>query len=254
MIARISFTLLLLCSLVGMSNTFRSIVPGENATIEFEVPEQKVIEIHLTLQNNFPLNDTLHLALYYVVNEDTIVDYMNVAESHRGKVKSLKLEKGDQFKAYLTHRYESDLTIEDVKGNLTKSEGMMEFNNSTDNIYYFSGNVWVSGEKPLFRIEQNDSIKKGIRFEVSLNENFEYDSLHVMFKVISPSHGEMKFIKSVEVNSGDFISGKPTNVYFDLKGLDVFKSGNYYFELKSPVEPRFLNGVVYVNYLLYPVE
>lgn len=242
----LSLSLLMTLSVLGV--TFRELTKGENAVLELSSPTDKVIDFHLILQNSHHLNGTLHLSLFYIIDKDTVVDYLRVDESTRGKVKSLKIKSGQRVKAFIKNR--NGKVLQNIKGNFSYAEGMMEYNSSNDNVHYYTGNIWNSEEKTLFRISYEDSLKVGIQFKVVLTESFEYDSLHLKFKVISPSHGEMKFIKSEVVNEGEFLDGKEKIITFDLKGMDIYTNGKYYFEIQCPSNPKLLNGVSLIGYQL----
>jgi hypothetical protein len=236
---------------LSYADTFRSLSNLEGITLSYTAEKPTKINLNLLLTNENEKFKELPLVLEVKIGEDILFDYLSVKGVFRGNIKSVFLSLGETLTATLKINSENTILVEDLKGNFSIKEGVMGFNSADDQSYTFIGGVWDDSDVPLFRIEQTDSTRKGIRFFVETNGNFEYNNLLLRIKIISPSHGVMIMEKELVITEEEYLDGLNKKMTLDLKGMNIEKEGNYYFEVKQNHIDHRVNGIETISYTLY---
>lgn len=242
---------LVLMSFVSEAKIFDKLSSAEFVEETYVANKPSVLNIDLFLRDaKADISDSLPVILNLKFKDQEINDYIMISRNTQITLKSVFINSGDTCRIKLSINSSTPFEISDLKGNLSVKENILSFPSADKDNFNFTGALWHTSEVPLFRIEQTDSIKRGIKFFVTTNGNFEYDKLYLKLKVISPSHGIMHIDKEFEVNAGEYLSSTNQEFVLSLEGMDILKKGNYYFEFKQNHIVERVNGVVAIRYEL----
>ena len=168
----------------------------------------------------------------------------------RGLIKSIQLKEGDYFEAAILINAEDSVSVDQIRGSLTLTEGMKSFASADNKQYDFTGDLWRMKEAPLFRVVKKDADAQKIKFTITTTDSYSSDKLFVRVKVIHPADGMKKISKTIIITDEEFLPVKGNSYEFVLDGVSLNAAGNYYFEIKHQHTTEWINGVGSVSYQL----
>lgn len=231
---------------------FTKISRLEPVSTAYPATFKSYVDVSLFLNVEERYNNPIHLRVIYIIGNDTLSDNLVVNGTVNKVVKQLFLDEGERVTVQIFLNNSDIELIDNIEGSLrivrnpdfqpTKSSGKTSF----------LSNVWKSDQTPLFRLNIKDSIPQLFRLKLSLNENYEFDVLHLKLKVISPSAGIVMLEKSLAINETNTVAMRKRNFDIDISEIDLATAGTYYFQVMSNMAYSRLNGVEKVDYEIVP--
>lgn len=248
---RASVVLLFLCSaLVSSAVDFTSLLREKPLMVSYTADKNTNVSFMFSVKNIKESKLDMYLNVRYIINSDTLNDYLYFGESYTGMIKDIYLEQGDSVFAYIFLNNEETAKIENLKGSFTAKAGPGIDMTSTGEVCHFTGTVWKDDQLPLFRISKADEKKQQLSIDVELTENYEFDKLFVKIKVVSPAQGILLFSKELLVNEEQNIAFRRKTVKIDFPDLEVQKTGSYYVQVFHQMGQSRVNGVESISYKL----
>ena len=248
---RFSAILLFLCfALVSSAVDFTSLLREKPLVASYAADKNTNVSFMFNVKNVKESKLDIYLHVRYIINEDTLNDYLYFGEGYTGMIKEFYLEAGDSVYAYLYLNNEETGKIDNLKGFFNAIAGPGLDMTSTGELCRFTGTVWKDDQLPLFRISKADEKKQQLSIDVLLSENYEFDKLFVKIKVVSPAQGILLFTKELVVNEEQNIGLRKKTVKIDFPDLEVQKIGSYYVQLFHQMGQSRVNGVESISYHL----
>ena len=242
---------LFLFSLQIQALEFHSLSKLKPVEVSFATENKTFIAFHLTLNRPEMLHSDLFLKVEYLIGKDTLNDYLYVnGEDYSGIIKEMFLESGEKVIANLYLNNNGIDLIPEIEGKLEVSKGEEDQPESDAGIFRFTGTIWRSSELPIFRISKNDTDPKSLVLKLALTENFEFDSLFIRAKIISPMQGILVINKDVAVNSEEFLPYSGKTLEIEFPELHIDKPGSYYLQLSQEYSDNRINGIQSVSWEL----
>lgn len=247
-----SVVLLFLCiAIVSSAVEFTSLVREKPLIVSYTANKNINVSFLLNLKSLKEVKLDIYLNVRYIINNDTLNDYLYFGEAYTGMIKELYLEAGDSVYAYVYLNNEGVGKIENLKGSLIIKDGPGLDMQSTGEVCRFTGTVWKDDQLPLFRISKVDENRQQLRIEVQLTENYEFDKLYMKIKVVSPAQGILLFSKELAVNDQPDLGFRRKTVDIDFTDLEIHKAGSYYIQVFHQMAQSRVNGVEYISYRLF---
>lgn len=248
---RVSVVVLFLCfALVSSAVDFTSLVREKPLMVSYTAEKNTNVSFLFNVKNAKESKLDIYLKVLYIINTDTLNDYLYFGDGFTGMIKELFLEAGDSVKAYLYLNNEETAKIDNLKGSFTAKAGPGIDMSSTGEVCHFTGTVWKDDQLPLFRISKTDEKSQQLSIDVELTENYEFDKLFVKIKVVSPAQGILLFSKELVVNEEQHIAFRRKTVKIDFPDLEVQKTGSYYIQVFHQMGQSRVNGVESISYRL----
>ena len=232
------------------AKSFRKLSSFDAVKESYTSTSKVKIDVNLILQIENKDYQNLPLIIQYKVNDTEFKDFMDVEAVKRGLIKSIKLKEGDFFEAAILINAEDSVSVDQVRGSLTLTEGMKSFASADNKQYEFTGDLWRMKEAPLFRVVKKDSEEQKIKFTVTTTDSYSNDKLFVRIKVIDPVDGMKKISKTIIITDEEFLPVQGNSYEFVLDDVSLNAAGNYYFEMKHQHNAEWINGVSSVSYQL----
>ncbi|MGE0636578.1 MAG: hypothetical protein AB7P01_09065 [Bacteroidia bacterium] len=251
MMKRVSAILFFLCfALVSSAVDFTSLLREKPLMVSYTADKNTNVSFMFTVKNIKESKLDIYLNVRYIINADTLNDYLYFGESYTGMIKDIYLEQGDSVFAYIFLNNEETGKIENLKGSFTAKAGPGLDMTSTGEVCHFTGTIWKDNQLPLFRISKTDEKSQQMSIDIELTENYEFDKLFVKIKVVSPAQGILLFSKELVVNEEQNIPFRRKTVKIDFPDLEVQKTGSYYVQVFHQMGQSRVNGVESISYRL----
>jgi len=242
---------LLLCfAISSLAVDFTSLSQEKPVSVSFFAERKINVSFILNLKSLKESHFDIFLNVKYVINSDTLNDFLYFDETYTGTIKDIYLEQGDSVSAYIFLNNEETKKIDNLKGSFIVKSGPGDDLQNTGEVCRFTGTIWKDSQLPLFRIAKGDDKSQLLSLDVSLTENYEFDKLYLKIKVISPSQGILLYSKELDINTEPELPFRRRIIKIDFPDLDVQKQGSYYVQLFHQMKQSRINGVEYVSYHL----
>ncbi|MCG3167714.1 MAG: hypothetical protein POELPBGB_03508 [Bacteroidia bacterium] len=248
---RVAAIVLFSCfALVSSAVDFTALLREKPLTVSYTAEKNINVSFMFTVKNVKESKLDIYLHARYIINADTLNDYLYFGETYTGMIKELYLEAGDSVQAFLYLNNEETAKIENLKGSFSVKAGPGLDLSSTGEVCRFTGTVWKDDQLPLFRIAKADEKNQQLTIDVELTENYEFDKLFMKIKVVSPAQGILLFSKELMVNEEPDIPFRRKTVKIDFPDLEVQKAGSYYVQVFHLMGQSRVNGVESISYRL----
>lgn len=218
--------------------------------VTYKAEKKSNVSFILTIKSVKESHIDLFLKVMYVVDNDTLNDYLYLDETYSGMIKEIFLEPGDSVNAYIFLNNQETVKLDNFKGSFVAKYGPASDMQTTGETCKFTGTVWKDDQLPLFRIAKADEKSQVLNIDVSLTENFEFDKLHLKIKVISPAQGILLYSKTLDVNSEEVLPYRRSIIKIDFPDIEIQKAGSYYIQVFHQMAAKRINGVEYISYHL----
>tara|TARA_B110000211_G_scaffold223749_1_gene273967 strand:+ start:2177 stop:2929 length:753 start_codon:yes stop_codon:yes gene_type:complete len=239
--------LLLVClSIIGHSKSFRSLSSFNSIEINLVAETEGYKDIHLLAINKSKAYNEVPLKLQYIINNDTLIDYMILKEAIRGDVKTLFLLEGDSLKVLLSIIHKDSVEVK-IKGNITSKEPMVLETSDSGASKYLHGNYWDVKQPCIFRVIKRDTFPEILNFQFNFNENFNYNEFYFQVNIISPDSSFKSIESKFNMNSSPFLSFE-SKIQETIEDFKLKLSGKYIVEIVPFMNSRRINGINSVGY------
>lgn len=192
----------------------------------------------------------LFLKVEYIINHDTLTDYIKTGKNYNKKIKTLIIEPNTNL---IINLYLNNTEVKNVIG----LNGTISFDTfpltpfKRDHIKFdFTGSYWDKDLLPLFQFSKEDTSSYKLTLNFAFNENYCYDKLFVKIKIVNPEQGIIELDKEVTLNQGEYLKFKPVLKKLSLNEATVKKKGYYYIQIKHVMKQNKVNGIDYINFEL----
>jgi len=240
--------LLITASLTASSKSFRSLSSTEPVEINLISETEGYRDIHLLAISKSSDYPEIPLKLQYVINRDTLVDYIVLRENIRENIKSLFLFEGDSLQVLISIASSNTLELK-VKGNLSLKEPMLSSVERSTVQRELPGSYWDIKHSLLFRIVKIDTVTEKLNFKIDFNENYNFNDFYFQVNIISPDSTFRSTIVQLNVNSELNLDFKTKSIT-TIQDFQLQSQGKYIIELVPFMSKRRVNGINSVGYEL----
>lgn len=235
-------------SLIGHSKSFRSLSSINPIKINLISKTEGYKDIHLLAINK--ANDPVEvpLKLQYIINRDTLVDYIVLKENIRANIKTLFLFEGDSIQVVISIASTDTFDLK-IIGNVSLKEPMLASLDRAADTRVLPGNYWDVEQPLMFRIVKTDSVVERINFEIDFNENFHFDNFYFQVNIISPDSNFRSVMLELIVNSEPYLTYNAKS-FTTVEDFKLESPGKYIIELVPFMSKRRINGINSVGYKL----
>ncbi len=231
---------------------FSKLSRTEPVTTSYPSTLKCYVDVSLFLNATPVFDGPIFLRVSYIIGLDTLNDNLTVNGSFNGVVKQLFLDEGERVTAIIHLNNGSKEEIEGIEGSLSIVRNPEFKPTDTEGKNTFLSGVWKSDQTPLFRVAIQNSAPKIFRLKLSVNENYEFDKLHLKMKVISPSAGIVMVEKVVSINDRPALEMRKKTFTIDVEEIDLQTAGTYYFQVMQNMAGTRLNGIDKIEYQIVP--
>lgn len=240
--------LLLLTTFCSYSKSFRSLSSREPFEISSVSETEGYKDIHLLAINKSQVYPEIPLKVLFIINRDTLIDYLILNENIRDNIKSLYLYEGDTMQVLISVACADDLSVK-IKGNVSIKEPMITSVDRSINTCRLPGSYWDVEQPMMFRVTKRDSILDIMKFQFNFNENYSFDKFYFQVNIISPDSNFRSVEVEVQVNEGEVLKYTRKTI----STMEEFKlkvPGKYIVELVPLMGDRRINGINSLGYKL----
>jgi len=216
--------------------------------------KRELIKSNITLTLHAKDSSELFLRIEYVIEEDTLIDFLKVKNSYEGIVKQILRKPGQEIEiyVYLNHANRTKVQIEAGSVSITNEDaGLFETEYKQKD---FVGAYWDRSDLPLFQYLKEDDSEYQLQIILAVNGNFIYDNLFSKIKIISPEQGIVEMEKVFNVNEEVFLKYTSKTITILLDEIKIKKQGFYYIQCTHQLKQKLVNGIDYLSYKLIPKE
>lgn len=229
---------------------FTSLSREKPVTVSYAADRNSNVSFMLSVKSLKENRLDIFLRVCYIIDSDTLNDYLYLDESYNGMIKEIYVHQGDSVKAFIYLNNDETVKIDNLKGSFSvKSAPGIDMHSSGD-VCRFTGSVWKDDQLPLFRISKTNEQNQLLSLDIALTENFEFDKLFLKIKIISPAQGIQLYTKELVVNEEPELPYRRKTMKIDFTDLEVQKSGSYYVQVFHLMSQKRINGVESVAYRL----
>lgn len=233
--------IVIISSFTLSAKSFRTLSSVEPFEISSIIETEGFQNIHLLAKNKSKVESKIPLVLYYIINQDTLKDYLNFNESIIGSVKTLFLMPGDSLKVQLMILNPSPIELK-IKGNLSLQEPMVLASNTILNEKTFNGDYWDMQHPCIFKLNKQDTIEQFLNFHFDFTENYLYDNFYVQVNMIGPDSSFVSKELVLAVNTDTILDFK--SKYMEITSdFSITTEGKYIIELVPLMTRRRINGI-----------
>ncbi|MCF8459123.1 MAG: gliding motility lipoprotein GldH [Flavobacteriales bacterium] len=231
---------------------FSKLSRTEPVTTSYPATLKCYVDVTLFLNTSQAFKGPVFLRVSYIIGLDTLTDNLTVDGSFNGVIKQLFLDEGERVTAIIHLNNGSKEEIEGIEGSLSIVRNPEFKPADTEGKNTFLSGIWKSDQTPLFRVAIQNSAPKTFRLKLSVNENYEFDKLHLKMKVISPSAGIVMIDKIISINDLPAVEMRKKTFTIDLEEIDLATAGTYYFQVMQNMAGMRLNGIDKIEYQIVP--
>lgn len=230
---------------LGQEQVFTRLANNAIPEQYFVSPETGTCSLKLSLQApQYPV----YAALYTYIAEDTLVDYLTIADSNSFWVKKMHLAPQQEvlFELY-PHLAESN-ELAGIFGRWS-----LHFNSSQsppkkdEDFYEFPGEVWNFNQQVVFEIQKNKEGYQYLDVHLGLSPNYPYDSLYLQLVCTLPNQKRITVEGAYPVH-GDRRSEKGLIIHLDTKKIPSVSKGRYQLVLQHQLMDQYLNGIDFIGW------